>query len=223
MCHLVSVPLISCPCLLLIDVTLSSIASIFVLFQAQVYAHYSYTVTSRSETNNLGSCTCTPTGMQDECRAKTCVGEAARLPNDRVAIDWVVLFLYLVVRMSTAVVSAGQYRGDLTQQALEIVHDNHAERTPMAISEHLADSRDLLRPGEPDHAVGQDRLDKWELQGLGDRRADRPLDDETEDWNDGAAETGVGMFGVEAREPEEPSVRLPTRRVGLCVAAPPHA
>lgn len=63
----------------------------------------------------------------------------------------------------------------LTEDALDAVDDNDAERTLVRVAKDLVQVLDLLGLGEADHVLGADELDERELGRERDRRRERRL------------------------------------------------
>lgn len=65
--------------------------------------------------------------------------------------------------------------GIRTEEPLEVVDNDDAQRALVAVLEDLGNRGDLLCLGEADHAVGRDELHEGVLRRLRDGRCERGL------------------------------------------------
>lgn len=62
-----------------------------------------------------------------------------------------------------------------TEDPLNVVHNNDAQRTLVGVGKDLVEVGDLLVLSETDHVFGRDELDEREVRREGDRRCQSSL------------------------------------------------
>jgi hypothetical protein len=108
-----------------------------------------------------------PLADEDEERLEDIVGEAGA---DRDPV-WQRAQRELSVRTSSG--AEDERRRRLTEDSLDVVDDDDAQRRLVRVGEDLVEVGDLLVLTEADHVLRRDELDEGEIRGEGDRRSER--------------------------------------------------